>query len=614
MAKAIARIYRGDTNIAVGVGFWVFPGYLLTCAHVVNQALGWSDEAQEVPKKSVMLDFPNLQNRQRLKGRVVQWAPIRPGQWGGDIALLDVELLDDVKPMAFGIPTGEVLAVLGFPGKYDALPILDQVAIAAGADLNQELVQLETLTERIQGGFSGSPVWEVKSETVVGMVTLSDPDMRAGWMIPSDILSQQISELTLRNIEKFIQIEDVSNRCIIHLLDILKVESYSFGLIWKIAKGILPGSIEENRADVIRVFQDRYLDSNFFKTFKLLRLFSDDYPNYFIDFATVIDRIEISDPWVRKLQQELIRWKQQYFSVQIAAIRSQVSAYLMILVESENQENTRVSASLMYVQSNGMQENISIDLDQAANERGSACSLAKLPDLMGKLLRTATRVLDERVTSDHTLIVELFLPLDFLCEPIDRWKIEDDFGDLVRLGIDYRIVVRSYDRVTKPVLKASLAQSWNRMNAWLGETDNPEPITAQIHHAKEIDCSRLNTFTESLKKQLGVKVTCPLPVSNGQKRNVLKGILTSGVPFAFWMRCSECVREEATAGIDDFLTADLLRRPPDLLEQVGSLRSIAWDTHGTPEGRWARHLTVLWDDFDRMPSQLNAFNEGASRE
>jgi vWA-MoxR associated protein C-terminal domain len=66
-------------------------------------------------------------------------------------------------------------------------------------------------------------------------------------------------------------------------------------------------------------------------------------------------------------------------------------------------------------------------------------------------------------------------------------------------------------------------------------------------------------------------------------------------------------------GIDNFLTIGLLRSPPDLLEQVRSLRSIAWDTHGTPEGRWARHLTVLWDDFDRVPSQFDPFREGASR-
>jgi vWA-MoxR associated protein C-terminal domain/Trypsin-like peptidase domain len=611
MAKAIARIYEGDTDRAVGVGFWVFPGYLLTCAHVVNQALGWKDDAQGVPEGFIMLDFPDLQHRQRLKGRVVHWLPI-DSNWEGDIAVLEVEM-PAVEPMSLGQPTGQPLSVSGFPGEYNVLPILDDVKIAAGADLDRGLVQLNTLTGRIQKGFSGSPVWEVQSRTVVGMVTLSDQDSGAGWMVPAQILSQQLSETVLSNIARFIQIEGVSDRCITDLLNILKIDSYRFGLIWKIAKGVLPGNVEENRVDAIQVFQEQHLDTNFFKAFKLLQLFSDDYPNFFADFAVALEHIEFSDPWIRNFQQELTRWKQHYFPTQAIISNTQISAYLMILVEPEEQGSTRASASLRYLQTDGTQKNIPINLDQNAIEPGSACSIAELPALMDQLIRNTTKVLDRPETSNYTLIVELFLPVDFLCEPVDRWTVKDDFGDSVRLGTNYRVVVRSYDRLEKPGLRASLAQSWNRMKLWLEQMDDPNSIAAQIYHAEEIDCSRLNSFSEALKKQLGVKVTCPLPVSAGQRVKILKGILASGVPVAFWMRCSECVRADATVGIDDFLTIGLLRSPPDLLEQVRSQRAIAWDTHGTPEGRWARHLTVLWDDFDRIPSQLDAFREGASR-
>ncbi|NJR18288.1 MAG: trypsin-like peptidase domain-containing protein [Calothrix sp. CSU_2_0] len=37
--KAIARIYRSD-GVIVGSGFLVFEHYILTCAHVVADALG----------------------------------------------------------------------------------------------------------------------------------------------------------------------------------------------------------------------------------------------------------------------------------------------------------------------------------------------------------------------------------------------------------------------------------------------------------------------------------------------------------------------------------------------------------------------------------------------
>jgi hypothetical protein len=613
MAKAIARIYEGDTDRAVGVGFWVFPGYLLTCAHVVNQALGWKDDAQGVPEEFIMLDFPDLQHRQRLKGRVVHWLPIDPN-WEGDIAVLEVEV-PAVEPMSLGLPTGQPLSVSGFPGEYNVLPILDDVKIAAGADLDRGLVQLNTLTGRIQKGFSGSPVWEVQLGTVVGMVTLSDQDSGAGWMVPAQILSQQLSTAVLSNIARFIQIEGVSDRCITDLLNILRDESYEFELIWIVAASILPESIEENSLDVIGALREQVIDSNFFRNFKLLKFFSDDYPDRFIDFANAIDRIEGSGSRVQELRSELVRWKQQYFPVQHAALREpissvQSSAHLMIVLtevkhNSRKKVSFRLSASLFCFSSAGGQDYL-IYPEGSKQGNNQTYAWKDLPDQVRLLTIAASDKLKKDSNPGVPLTIEFFLPLKYLCEPIDQWEIRDRLSS-IRLGKKYRVVVRSYDRAVDYDFQGELNESSNRMKSLLANQTNLDAVLPEIYHCAEI--AGLNSFAVALRENVGVKITCPLPK---QKIDVLEEILRSGVPIAFWTRCDDCVKEDVYHGIRQFLTIELLKNPSELLRRVQNERTRALDYSGTSTMRWARHLTILWDDADRIPSCLDE-HTGESR-
>jgi hypothetical protein len=190
MAKAIARIFRGDTDQPVGVGFWVFPGYLLTCAHVVNQALGFALETQVKPDGLLMLDFPFSENRHQFKGHVIRWYPVEKGQRGCDIAVLELSesLPNDVAPMSLIAPTGLPLVTKGYPSGYNQLELSAGLTIAPGGPASDGSFQLENPTKRIAPGFSGAPVWEEASEGAVGMIVMSHTEKAVAWMIPSGVL------------------------------------------------------------------------------------------------------------------------------------------------------------------------------------------------------------------------------------------------------------------------------------------------------------------------------------------------------------------------------------------------------------------------------------------
>lgn len=87
---ALVRI-RMQSGDVVGAGFLVGERHILTCAHVIGQALGLNDDTPDTPTSTVSLDFPQLALHTLLSAKVVFWSPVQEnGQ--GDIAGL--ELLD----------------------------------------------------------------------------------------------------------------------------------------------------------------------------------------------------------------------------------------------------------------------------------------------------------------------------------------------------------------------------------------------------------------------------------------------------------------------------------------------------------------------------------------
>ncbi|MCI5163514.1 MAG: hypothetical protein D3917_16130, partial [Candidatus Electrothrix sp. AX5] len=67
-----------DLRRPVGAGFLVTPKHILTCAHVVNTALGRNLNAadQPSPASEVFLDFPLLNNQSLLRAKILHWFPV----------------------------------------------------------------------------------------------------------------------------------------------------------------------------------------------------------------------------------------------------------------------------------------------------------------------------------------------------------------------------------------------------------------------------------------------------------------------------------------------------------------------------------------------------------
>ena len=73
LEASIARLKSGRGSI-IGAGLLVTEKYVLTCAHVVETAVGIR-KSDEPPAEVVTLDFPFSKDRRELRARVVYWKP-----------------------------------------------------------------------------------------------------------------------------------------------------------------------------------------------------------------------------------------------------------------------------------------------------------------------------------------------------------------------------------------------------------------------------------------------------------------------------------------------------------------------------------------------------------
>ncbi|HZA16703.1 MAG TPA: trypsin-like peptidase domain-containing protein, partial [Pseudonocardiaceae bacterium] len=167
----------------VGVGVLVGPREILTCAHVVNAALGRDRRAQDQPAGEVIVGLA-VGNGPLLRTRVQCWLPPpRAGATGDDIAglvLTSIELPTGTIParLAVNRPVrGRMVDVFGYPGNpprpHGAWVEATVRGLVGGGHL-----QLDSTPEaalRVQPGFSGSPVYDRNTGRVVGLLTTAPP-------------------------------------------------------------------------------------------------------------------------------------------------------------------------------------------------------------------------------------------------------------------------------------------------------------------------------------------------------------------------------------------------------------------------------------------------------
>ncbi|MFJ3578479.1 nSTAND1 domain-containing NTPase [Streptomyces rubiginosohelvolus] len=174
---AVVRV-GGVTGAIVGGGFLVTADRVLTCAHVVSDALGRTRDLPVTAGEEVLVDFPLVDGaaERNVVAEVEQWIPEAPKQCG-DVAVLRLrETVPGTRPLplaASGALSHRPVRVVGFPD--DELGVVWHRGELSGKSAGDwiQLSRADSRTAHITAGYSGSPVWDDRRGAAVGIVVAS---------------------------------------------------------------------------------------------------------------------------------------------------------------------------------------------------------------------------------------------------------------------------------------------------------------------------------------------------------------------------------------------------------------------------------------------------------
>jgi len=177
-SAGVAAIASGDRH--VGMAMVLSPRSVLTCAHVVNEALGHDGASTPKPSRLIRIVFPLAAVQSARLASVSKWIPVQRGNKPGDVALLmladdEADIDPDVGIADFADVTGRTIDQdrLGVYGIRGGESIGQHVQARFVGDAGAAMTQIDSTDEAgllIRAGFSGGGIFDEREQAIVGMV------------------------------------------------------------------------------------------------------------------------------------------------------------------------------------------------------------------------------------------------------------------------------------------------------------------------------------------------------------------------------------------------------------------------------------------------------------
>jgi hypothetical protein len=578
--KAIARILEGDYE--VGTGFLVAPSYVLTCAHVVLQAINKDITPDEgCPKESIFLDFPVLGFGQKIEAKVVDWLPY--SLHNNDVAVL--KLLKPEPTGAKPMPLDEFECtdlendqhfIYGFGknragGRSDAYR--PKVPVAGG---RFQLCKFgDPNEETIESGFSGAPVWNDVKECVIGMVATAKEESTKGYHVAYAIPTKVLRPV-LKKIEAF---------CL-HDVLIQRLESCSDDDRRQLQMLITSALRYCNPNGGDRPWQDQ-----------LIELSTDRPPalgweneGRLVQFAMVlVDKARISDTEISRNTFHFLRdWVKNLchrdFPVLLDRIaceltqhiipHSNICQHLMVVVEQiEIQTETSINELRITMWA---VEDRNICNPWLVTDKEEILTMTELPAFIRDQIQKKFR-------RDPCPTIHLFLPRALFGSDVEMQPCGNRLGSV--LGSEYPFIVRTNHK-SHPI-------GWRYYDDWTTKWGHVETNFDNLtcHIFKIVDCSRPEKKIIADLRHTSIAV-----LQNWDSVNDLFGLIAeeTALPVALWSR-----NPQFQDKLPDML--DCVVRT--LHDRIREERETAHES--SSENLLGHHLSLVWEDPIIVPPDFD---------
>lgn len=604
--NSVVRIYQG--NKVIGSGFLIEGGYVLTCAHVVRDALG-EHKAKQPLGAVVKLQFPllNPKSRKKLSAKVLVYQ-----LQGEQLDVAGLQIIDALPgsacPMGLGLKHNwnDPFSAYGFPEGYPAgLWSEGFIKGECARENSSSWVQIQGETEQgygIRPGFSGSPIWNHHEAAIVGMTVRRDaaePDSKIAFMIPARSLLKVQKTLERLSLLELLKPHQESLEASVHHAYQLCCPS---GWIKP-----LPDTLDQF-LEALQEMSDKQGYTAIARFVALLAL---------PDLNPHSDLRQQLQEWLEKRVTDLaplMDWARSLLAPKQAQTATSQDSHLLIYVHGDESAEDKSVLALFLP-----------DAKKFDSRTGAGCGPVNAPgakpfnakvtlETLPQLVRACIKEVSPK---SQNLLIHLMLPLTWLTQGCDRWPLIERaklpavlakaLPPEMRIGAQHRLVVRISDRLN-PELYCHFEEVWREKWTALQPL---EPSKVGEAFARADGLCFHNELMEQLQEphQLGVRFSTVCDES--QYLDLFGTLIATGTPVALWLRQDKGEFVESVVAEDEIDTL-LKRKVASLPEAVKHCRSHAI---GKPEdSHIGHHLALLWADPDLIPPSANPYSQLAMPE
>lgn len=219
------------------------------------------------------------------------------------------------------------------------------------------------------------------------------------------------------------------------------------------------------------------------------------------------------------------------------------------------------------------------------------------------------------------LRIEVFIPIFDLNSSLDSWLIICDGEQRTSLVANYRLFLRSRERVRKNSRIGSLRKGWDKIDIFLksncreiSKTTLAENIIdTQASNIIEIledtqisNWKELEIFMKNCSNLWGIRLKGSPSIDKFERMSFFESIFDSGIPIAVWNWDSIPSQVQFEQKFTECLCRDnLSNRCCGLLEKTWELRSILWGARTETERKQypGYYLGMLLEDPEILPEE-----------
>jgi hypothetical protein len=199
------------------------------------------------------------------------------------------------------------------------------------------------------------------------------------------------------------------------------------------------------------------------------------------------------------------------------------------------------------------------------------------------------------------LFIEIFLTNPYLSKTLDLEEVSDELDGSERLGQQYPLIVRSYDRIDRAAtLFSELQKKWDLLQDKIKANPNSEAWEEEFKVPPALAQKKWHALQKHLNEKVGLKICSNFPTTPEDEVKLFRTILKSGVPICLWNR-KKSLEEDAMATFNQLLTLEQVRDINKLYKAIFEIRKDASDEETEPENHLGSNLGFLCDHGKRIP-------------